>query len=238
MTRVERPVRLTAAVVLLALSSGAVDALSFIGLGEVFASVMTGNLVLLGVALVHTRLGPALSAATAIAAYVVGVLGTSAWLHRAHAPLVRDARPGRPEWYGRLGRALTVVPVAQAVVLAGWLASGGRPGETVRLLLLAPAAFAMGVQSTGVNTLPLPGAATTYLTGTLTTLTTELATSGVPSTMRRRFAVLGAALAGAALDAVLLEWARPAAPILPLAATVSVLLVLALPGSRDRRTGR
>jgi uncharacterized membrane protein YoaK (UPF0700 family) len=229
----ETPLRLTAAVILLALSSGAVDALSFIGLGAVFASVMTGNLVLLGVAVVHTRLGPALSAATAIAAYVVGVLGAAAWLHRSPAPPLRDTGPGRPEWYGRLRRALTAVPAAQALVLAGWLASGGRPGDTARLLLLAPAAFAMGVQSTGVNTVPLPGAATTYLTGTITTLTTELATSGVPSTMRRRFAVLGAALTGAALEAVLIEWARPAAPALPLAATVSVLL---LPG--PRRPGR
>lgn len=242
MTPADRPVRLTAAVVLLALSSGAVDALGFIGLGEVFAGVMTGNLVLLGIAVVHTRLQPALSAATAIAAYVLGVVGTAGWLHRDHAPPPRDAGPSRAhgngaEWSGRLRRALTVVPVAQAAVLAGWLASGGRPGDTVRLLLLAPAAFAMGVQSTGVNTLPLPGAAPTYLTGTLTTLTTELATSGVPSTMRRRLAVLGAALAGAALEAILLEWARPAAPALPLAATLAVLLILALPRSRDR-TGR
>jgi uncharacterized membrane protein YoaK (UPF0700 family) len=241
-TRVEKSAHLTTAVILLAMSSGAVDALSFAGLGAVFASVMTGNLVLLGVAVAQTRLDPALPAATAIAAYVAGVLGAASWLRRADRPLARAPGPGRPEWSLRLRRTLIVVPVAQAAVLAGWLASGGHPGQTVRLLLLAPSAFAMGVQSTGVNTLPLTGAATTYLTGTLTTLTTELATSGVPSAMRRRLSVLAAALAGAVLDAVLLMWARPAAPVLPLAATASVLLVLTLarprsPG-RDRRTGR
>jgi uncharacterized membrane protein YoaK (UPF0700 family) len=118
------------------------------------------------------------------------------------------------------------VPFAQALTLAGWLGSGGHPKETAKLALLVLSAFAMGVQSAGVNTLPLSGAATTYLTGTLTTLTTELATSGVPSTMRRRFAVLAAALGGAGLDAVLLTWVRPAAPALPLAATLAVAVLL------------
>jgi uncharacterized membrane protein YoaK (UPF0700 family) len=119
-----------------------------------------------------------------------------------------------------------LVPFAQLLTLVGWLGTGGHPQATAQILLLVLSAFAMGVQSAGVNTLPLAGAATTYLTGTLTTLATELATSGVPSTMRRRFAVLAAALAGAGLDAVLLTWARPAAPALPLAATLAVVLLI------------
>jgi hypothetical protein len=44
--------------------------------------------------------------------------------------------------------------------------------------------------------------------------------------MRRRFAVLAAALTGAGMDAILLAWARPAAPALPLAATVAVVLLI------------
>jgi uncharacterized membrane protein YoaK (UPF0700 family) len=127
---------------------------------------------------------------------------------------------------GRLWQTLTAVPAAQATVLAVWLASDGHPAKAVQIGLLALSAFAMGVQSAGVNTLRLTGAATTYLTGTLTMLTTELATSGVPATMRRRFAVLAAALTGAALNAALLTWVRPAAPALPLAATVTVLVLL------------
>lgn len=240
--RLERSARLTAAVLLLALSSGAVDAMSFTGLGAVFASVMTGNLVLLGIAAVQAHLGPALAAAAAIVAYAAGVFGTAAWLKRLRRRHDRRAARRRPDqgrhtrrasaagrqWAGRVRRALLVVPVAQAGVLAGWLAAGGRPDATARILLLALSAFAMGAQSAGVNTLPLTGAATTYLTGTLTTLTTELATGGVPVTMRRRFAVLTAALAGAGMSAALIVWVRPAAPALPLAATLAVVLVLGL----------
>jgi uncharacterized membrane protein YoaK (UPF0700 family) len=115
-------------------------------------------------------------------------------------------------------------------VLGGWLACGAHPGEAGQLLLLALSALGMGVQSTGVGRFPLTGAATTYLTGTLTVLTTELATSGTPAVMRRRLAVLAAALAGAGLDAALFTWARPAAPALPLAATLTVAVLI----GRDR----
>lgn len=139
---------------------------------------------------------------------------------------MRGSGNGAEQWPGQVRRALVLVPFAQALALVGWVGSGGHPQATAQILLLVLSAFAMGVQSAGVNTLPLAGAATTYLTGTLTTLTTELATSGVPSTMRRRFAVLAAALAGAGLDAVLLTWARPAAPALPLAATLAVVLLI------------
>jgi uncharacterized membrane protein YoaK (UPF0700 family) len=282
-------------VILLALGSGAVDAFSFAGLGAVFASVMTGNLVLLGVSVVNARLDAAVAAVAAVLAYVAGVLTASLWLRahavgtrasgrrgrrpappgrrdrsrkraarararrtrrygygrpsggtrvgrtargRRHVPSAGPARhrAGRPsaarrpptvEWPARVRAVLTVVPVAQAAVLGGWLATGGRPGAVAQSGMLALAAFAMGAQSAGVNALSLPGAATTYLTGTLTTLTAELATSGVPATMRRRLAVLAAALTGAGLDAVLLVWVRPAAPALPLALTLAVVVLLA-----------
>jgi uncharacterized membrane protein YoaK (UPF0700 family) len=118
------------------------------------------------------------------------------------------------------------VPIVQAVVLAGWLAGHGHPGVAAQLPLLTLSAVAMGVQSAGVGTLPLSGAATTYLTGTLTALTTELATSGIPETMRRRLFVLAAALAGAGIDAALFAWARPAAPALPLAATIAAAVLI------------
>jgi uncharacterized membrane protein YoaK (UPF0700 family) len=219
----ERPMprigRLTAAVVLLALGSGAVDAFSFAALGAVFASVMTGNLVLLGLATVRGHLTPATASAIAIAAYAAGVFGTA---RRLRARELREP----PRWSARVPDAFATVPLVQAAVLAGWLGSSARPGPVTQGALLALSALAMGVQSAGVNTLPIAGAATTYLTGTLTTLTTELATSGLPSTMRLRFTVLAAALAGAGLDAILLTWARPAAPALPLAATLTVALLV------------
>ena len=83
----------------------------------------------------------------------------------------------------------------------------------------------MGVQSGAVNALAVSGTSTTYLTGTLTTLTTELATTGEPPAMRRRLAVIVAALAGAILETVLLTWARATAPALPLTTTLAVIAI-------------
>lgn len=205
-------------VLLLALGSGAIDALSVAALGAVFASVMTGNLVLLGLSAVQARPAPALAAGAAILAYAAGVFAAAARLRR------KDPAGEKP-WPVLVSGAFVAVLLPQGAVLAGWLSTGGHPGEAVRTVLLALSAFAMGVQSASVNALPIAGAATTYLTGTLTTLTTELATSGVPSTMRLRSAVLTAALAGAGLDAALLTWARPAAPAIPVAATLAVAVI-------------
>ncbi|WP_433188843.1 YoaK family protein [Actinoallomurus sp. CA-150999] len=216
-----RPGAVTAAIVLLALGSGAADAFSFVALGAVFTSVMTGNLVLFGVAVVHTDPGAAVRAAVSIAAYAVGVLGAASWL-RGTGPA--DSGP----WPGRVIGALSVVPAAQAAVLTAWLAAAARPATALQITLIAVSAAAMGVQSTAVNTLAVSGAATTYLTGTLTALMTELATTGSPHTMRRRLAVLAAALAGAALEAILLTWARPTAPALPLAAALIVVTTVVL----------
>ncbi|MFB9839202.1 DUF1275 family protein, partial [Actinoallomurus acaciae] len=106
--RTPRTGRLMAAVVLLALGSGAVDAFSFAALGAVFASVMTGNLVLLGVSVVHAHLDEAMAAVSAITAYVAGVLAASLWLRTrpgsagrfgGSSNRVRRARSRRP--YGR-----------------------------------------------------------------------------------------------------------------------------------------
>ena len=210
------PRRLTASIALLAVGSGSIDALSITSLGQVFTSVMTGNLVLLGVSLGQSRFAAAVPAVVAIAAYMSGVFGAAWWF--------RETRADRADpWPRRVSPALSVLATVQAIVLVWWLVSGGHPGPPVRDVLIALSATAMGVQSGAVNTVSVSGASTTYLTGTLTTLTTELATTGAPLAMHRRLAVLLAALIGATLEAVLLIWARPVAPALPLAATLAVI---------------
>lgn len=203
---------------LLAFGSGAVDALSFAGLGQVFTGVMTGNLVLLGLAAGQGRLAAATRAGIAIAAYIVGAFLAASWL--------RDTRASAADpWPRRLTAALGAELVAQAAVLTGWLAGAAYPSTGAREVLIAMSALAMSVQATAVNALSVTGAATTYFTSTITALIGELATSGTPVTMRRRVAVIAAALTGAAADAAVLMHARPAAPAVPLAATATVILL-------------
>src|ERR1700749_2249280 len=63
-----------ALVVVLALTSGAVDAVTFVRLGRVFSSVITGNLALLGVAAGQREGGLAASGGLALAGYGLGVI--------------------------------------------------------------------------------------------------------------------------------------------------------------------
>ncbi|MBC6460641.1 YoaK family protein [Actinomadura sp. HBU206391] len=213
---------LTTSLTLLALGSGASDALSLTSLGTVFTGMMTGNLILLGVSLGHARFADALPAIASIAAFVAGVYAAASWL--------RDIRagPSRP-WPRRVVHLMAALSAAQAVVLVWWSASGGHPGPPARLALVGLTAAAMGVQSRAVIAIATSGTSTTYLTGTLTTLATELATTGEPFAMRRRLAVIIAAVVGAILETVLLIWARAVAPALPLATT---LVVIAITGWR------
>ncbi len=66
-------------VTLLCIVSGSLDAISFLALGEAFASVMTGNIVFLGVAVGTRDPHLALSCGIALGGYVVGTAAGS-WL--------------------------------------------------------------------------------------------------------------------------------------------------------------
>src|ERR1019366_10626488 len=107
------------AVMLLAMTSGALDAIGFLGLGGVFASVMTGNVVLLGLS-AGTRNGVlAAHAVVAISGYVIGVTAG-----------VRVAGPRSPT--GTVGwstavNAVLAVELGLVVVFAiGWEFARGR----------------------------------------------------------------------------------------------------------------
>lgn len=60
------------AVVLLAITSGATDSISFLTLGRTFTSVMTGNLVLLGVSVGRADGGVARQIGVAVIGYIAG----------------------------------------------------------------------------------------------------------------------------------------------------------------------
>ena len=69
--------RLDALVAILAMTAGATDAISFLGLGGVFSSVMTANMVLLGLS-AGKQNGPlALHADAALTGYIVGAVAAS-----------------------------------------------------------------------------------------------------------------------------------------------------------------
>src|ERR1700683_2413610 len=124
--------------VLLEITSGAVNAVSFLALGKVFSSVITGNLVLLGVAATTHSSVEAIHAGVALAGYAAGVL--------IGAPL---AAP-RSHQAGTWPASVTATLAAELVVLAGfsvgWELSDGSPHRGAQLVLLIGAAAGMGLQ--------------------------------------------------------------------------------------------
>lgn len=201
-------------VVLLTVTTGAVNAVTFLALGKVFSSVITGNLVLLGIA-AGTRTGSeAIHSGAALAGYALGVV--------LGAPIAARGDDRARTW----PRSVTATLAAELCVLAafcvGWELSHGHPRGGGQLTLLIVVSAAMGMQSAAVRR--LGQMSTTYLTSTLTGVLGALATGTVPDAIGRSAGVLAAGAAGAAAGGAL---ATEAYPWLPALILLPVILVIA-----------
>jgi uncharacterized membrane protein YoaK (UPF0700 family) len=191
-------------VVVLTLTTGAVDAVSFLALGNVFSSVVTGNLVLLGLAAGTGRPELAVHSGVAIAGYVAGVA--------AGAPLAARRHHATGTWPPSVTVTLAVELVIMVAFTVGWELAGIHPSGTGQLALVAVLAAAMGLQAAAVRR--LGQMSTTYLTSTLTALIAGLVTGSKPDGMARSLGVLAALIIGATIASVLLEEARAWVPLM------------------------
>ena len=213
-------------VALLCIGSGSLDAVSFLALGEAFASVMTGNIVFLGISAVRGSTELALFCGTALIGYSVGGACTSRLAHR----LRRDDEAA--VWPMRVTVLLSIELALLLGLAISWAWSGGRPNGSGELALLAVAAFSMGIQGAAVRALGV-SVSTTYMTGALTTLLEALATRRRFTDTERGAAVGLLSLAlGALLGAALLDYERRAALLVP---CIGVTLVVVTSAFRHRK---
>jgi uncharacterized membrane protein YoaK (UPF0700 family) len=222
MASVGRDVRL----LVLAASAGSADAWSYFGLGHAFVANMTGNTVMLGLAVFQDHgdlLHPAISLGCYAAGAVIGSL------------LTGRVQPGAV-W----SKAISWTLMLEALLLlgagAGWMAIHLHISSSPSLeFLLATVALAIGMQSGAMVQLKITGIVTTYITGTLTTMLSGLVRlarderqqpPGQEAEFEKRLAMQAAVLSVYFLSAVLTGWLfryRPiAVGILP---GLSVLLV-------------
>ena len=195
-----------ALVVTLTFATGSADAMGFLALGGAFSSVMTGNMVLLGLSAGAADAQLALTSGAAILAFVVGLLVGA---HLAGSPRADD-----PVWPGRVTRALLVELTVLLAYLAGWEVSQGHRSEHVALTLLMLSAVALGIQSSAVQRFGVNGLSSTYLTGTLTNFIGDLAARRPHTTWLPRGQVLLALMTGAAVGALTTVHAPRLAPVL------------------------
>jgi uncharacterized membrane protein YoaK (UPF0700 family) len=235
---------LTLIAIALTFASGATDVASFTRLGDVFTSVMTGNIVLLGLAVARESLTLASHTLVSIAGYITGVAGATWIAHGFRAAgAAGGGGAGAAEADGQdegrasglpahVGWTLLAELILLSGLAAGWEISGAKPEGWTQFCLLAVAAAAMGVQSSAVKNMGLSDVGTTYLTGTLTGLVSSLVSPGqAMQDGGRRFGVLIGLAAGAALSGLLIATAADAMPALPLAALVTSLVLASAPRS-------
>jgi uncharacterized membrane protein YoaK (UPF0700 family) len=204
----------------LTVSSGAVDAISFLALGKVFTAFMTGNIAFLGLRVAGANAPGNVAILTAMAAFAVGVYLST---------LIVMPTEGSGVWPQRVTVALGVALIPHAVFQAVWFASTGQPSNDVVHVLLGLWGFAMGMQSAAVRTLHVEGIFTTAATATIILLVGDLAKWSVTVAERRRLAgVLLSLFIGATGGGLLLVHAYIYAPVLPFVVAIAVVATAAI----------
>ena len=208
--------RTDTALILLTVTAGITDAISFLGLGGVFTANMTGNLVLVGMAATSDESwqevlrGDVLRCTASFAGFALGML--------AGFRLLRTRPAGS-------ARVLAVGLALHVLFLAGWAATDAAPGTAAGAGLIAASATAMGVQTAAARGLDRAGITTTFVTGTLTSLISGLA-QGDRKHAGLRTAILAALLAGGLVGGLLLAYAPRTAAVPLLVATAGAMLLL------------
>jgi uncharacterized membrane protein YoaK (UPF0700 family) len=212
---------LARALLVMTFSTGLVDAVSYLGLGHVFAANMTGNIVLLGFGIAGSGGLPVVAPLVSLAAFLAGSAFGG----------VLAARIG-DRHAQHIARALWIetglVLVAAIVAAAADVRPSSFSGDAVIALL----ALAMGVRNATVRRLGVPDLTTTVLTMTLTGLAADSRVAGGSGqgSVRRVSAVL-AMLCGAVAGALLLKTSL-VPPLLGAAALALLVAVVYVPIAR------
>jgi uncharacterized membrane protein YoaK (UPF0700 family) len=141
-------------------AAGWLDALSFLHLGKVFNSIMTGNVLFLGLGAGQGDGGLALRAGLSLAAFLCGSFVGARLIGRQLTGAGAAAR---------LPHALMLEAVLLTAFAVIWVGIGGPAADhpAVRLVLLAVGALAMGVQAAIAIAAHVPNIATVALTATI-----------------------------------------------------------------------
>jgi uncharacterized membrane protein YoaK (UPF0700 family) len=191
--------RLLAALMVMTVVTGFVDAVSYIGLGHVFTANMTGNVALLGFAIAgaHGLSVPrSLVSLTAFlaGALVGGRLGTA-----------MSASP-RQRWMLVVGTVEAALLFAAALVAVGYNLNAETPASRLYAVIILTA-LPMGLRTATVRRMAIPDINTTVLTTTLAGLTSDSRLAGGQGLhIGRRVGSVVAMVAGACAGTLMLRF--------------------------------
>ena len=146
------------ALVWLSLAAGCTDVLTFLKLGDLFTSAMTGNVALLAIAIGHGQLLTASRSFTALLAFALGV---------SLATAMNASRRAFPDVRGGLRRLLLL----ELVFLLGsamlWSTSPDPVGGAALYAVIALSAVSMGIQAVAARSINSSGISTVVFTTAL-----------------------------------------------------------------------
>jgi uncharacterized membrane protein YoaK (UPF0700 family) len=180
----------------LTFATGINDAVGYLGLDRVFTGNMTGNVVILGMALLGAEQLPVVGPLVALAGFLVGAA--------AGGRALRAAGGG---WTRRVTVLFSVTALAELVAGGGLLAGLRADERSVQLCVTAAVAAAMGLQAATARFLAVKDVTTVVVTSTLTGLASDsVLGSNVGGGSGRRLTAVALIIAGAAAGAALLRW--------------------------------
>ena len=186
----------------LTFATGIIDAVGYLGLDRVFTGNMTGNVVVLGMALAGGNGLPVVGPLVALAGFVAGASVAGRMLKGAGAG-----------WTHRVTGLFAVTATVELAVGASLLAGLSADDRPVRLAVITVVGAGMGVQAATARYLAVKDVPTVVVTSTLTGLASDsVLGSGAGGTVRR-VAAVALIVAGAMAGALLLRWG-PAAGFL------------------------
>jgi uncharacterized membrane protein YoaK (UPF0700 family) len=194
--------------------TGLVDAVGFLGLDRVFVGNMTGNIVILGMAVAGADDLPVLGPAIALATFTIGAYIGGMVLRRR-----------RKEWSGGVSLLLLTGALVLALLGVAYLLPDWAESDVLELIASSTTAAAMGMQAAVARSLAVADVTTVVVTSTLTSLASEsLVAGGVKGVWNRRFAAIAIIFGGALVGALLLRLGV-AVPLM-LAAVLTVAVVV------------
>ncbi len=219
----------------LSLASGCIDVLSFLKLGDLFASAMTGNTALLAIALARGEMLPASRSLTALLGFMLGA---------SLATLMHV--PGRAQQ--NTPRRLRTLLLLEIVLLGGcaalWSVSPDPIQGAALYSVILLSAVSMGIQGVAARQINVSGISTIVFTSVLISMvmsiTAKLADhdnpSGLPPSTKAHIGTFAAYLGGAALAAIMVSRQLGWLVWIPMAAVLLSLCCLEFPYQRQRST--
>ncbi len=146
-----------ALVVLLAVAAGFSDALGYVGLGRVFTANMTGNTILLGLAIGQGEVAAARRSVAALVGFILGIVLAGSIVARTRDQSI---------W----SMTVTATLAGECLVLLVFTVSGTiaspSPNSMANVALIVVLAMAMGMQSVALHVLGISGVASTAINTT------------------------------------------------------------------------